>query len=176
MDNTNNSVSTPPAAPYVSRLELITGQYQVLNKNLMRTREQLSGLFAGCSPEHNDTIHQYLESPAEEDRWLLDGWAKCGRNDHGRSIRVELSEIGRNTVSPFGVACLVRYCRGWIDEAESRVEILRSEMEALSTGRRQTSPGGRDRAKQSERQSFPKAGAGHRSHSKRIQRQKRLQP
>lgn len=174
--NKDSNSATPPAAvACAAHLRRITGEYHVLNKALARTREQLTDLFAGCSPQADSAIRQYLDSPAEADRWLLDGWEKCGRNDRGRTVRVELTDIGKKTVTPLGVACLVRYCRGWLDEAEARVAAMRAEVEALASDPQPTNQAERGPGRPPTQQSCPKVPAGHQSHSKPSQSQRRRQ-
>jgi hypothetical protein len=175
VDNTNKSASAAKADACVEHLKSITSEYGVLNKALMRTREQLEDLFTGCSPENDATIRQYLDSPKEVDRWLLDGWEKCGRNDRGRTVRVELSEVGRKTMTPLGIACLVRYCRGWIDEAETKVEAMRLEVERLASDPPQDSPTAPDQAPTPKQRRSPKVAAAHPRHSKPSQRQRARQ-
>jgi hypothetical protein len=51
---------------------------------------------------------------------LLDAWARCGRNDHQRTVDIRLNEQARRTMTPLGLACLVSYARAWLDEAEAR--------------------------------------------------------
>lgn len=66
-------------------------------------------------------VHQYLDSPPDKDRMFLDAWERCGRNDAHHGCRVLCSSQARNTMTPLGLACLVRYARGFEDERQAIV-------------------------------------------------------
>lgn len=85
-------------------------------------------LLAGCSPEILRLVHQHLESPRPEDRLFLDAWERCGRKDAKGPARVHVSRQAKSTVSALGLACLVRYARGYEDEHQ--VLELRAERKA----------------------------------------------
>lgn len=143
--------------PYISKLQLVTREYEVNNKALVHIREQLDGLLAGCSPDVRTQIGYYLDTPAESDRWLLDAWEKCGRSDQGRSLDIKLTETARSSLTALGLACLVRYCRGWLDEAEARVAALQSRVAKAEAAGRPNGPAGRPPPEQ------PRARRPHRA-------------
>jgi len=157
VNKADNSTSAVPASTCIDALLLASGEYQVHYKAVIHVREQLDGLFAGCSPAIRIVIGQYLDTPREEDRWLLDAWEKCGRHDLGRSLKLDLTSTARSTLTALGVACLIRYCRGWLDEAEARTEAIRSKVLAASQGSRPKAPGERSPAKRQRARQRPKA-------------------
>lgn len=110
------------------------------SRELLAVRKQLEQLLTTYSPAANPDIHRYLENPPEADRILLDAWAKCGRNDRQRSIDLRLTDVARSTMSPLGIACLIRYARGWVDEAETRLVRIN-----VRTGRKRLSRGEQER-------------------------------
>ena len=119
------------------------------NHALVHIRADLHNLFAGCSPLDNRAIHQYLTSPSDADRMMLDAWARCGRNDRKRTVDLRLTEIARKTMTPLGLACLITYARAWIDEAESRAAELTAQVRSLGLA----ADGASKRQRQGPRQS-----------------------
>lgn len=74
------------------------------------------GLLAGCDPVILPVVHSYLDDADPDDQMFLDAWEKCGRGDAHTGMRVELRRAARQTLTPLGIACLVRYARGLEDE------------------------------------------------------------
>lgn len=120
VDKTSKSVTLATAAAKAAAGMAITTPNGVDNPELVRIRVELNNLFTGCTPLDHKAIHEYLSNPSESDRMMLDAWARCGRNDRQRTVSLRLTEVARKTVTPMGLACLVRYARAWIDEAEAR--------------------------------------------------------
>lgn len=109
----------------------------VKNSDIARMRNDLEKVFTGCSQLDSKIVHHYLANATGSDRFLLDAWAKCGRNDMPRRFNISLNDQARRTVTPLGLACLVAYARAWIDEAETRV--LAQDQQQDSSG---PAPGG----------------------------------
>lgn len=118
--NKQNNLLTPEVCESCgdSLLSVVGGE-GVNNPEVVHIRKQLERLFTTCSPLDSKTVHEYLRNPTSEASMMLDAWAKCGCADRGRTIRLDLSEAARRTVTPFGIACLVTYARAWIDQAEA---------------------------------------------------------
>lgn len=106
--------------------ESITCELAVHSKAMTQLRTELNQLFTGCSPLENTRVSHYLEKAEGSDRMLLDAWAKCGRNDHRRTVDIRLTEQARRTMTSLGLACLVAYARAWLDESEARELELRA--------------------------------------------------
>jgi len=88
---------------------------------LIHIRRQIEELFTACGPLNSQVVHRYLSNPNDDDGRMLAAWAKCGRNDRGRTVRIDLKTTAATTLSPLGFACLIAYARAWLDEAELRV-------------------------------------------------------
>jgi hypothetical protein len=129
MDKANNSACGVSADAYTKRMLGIGSKQDVDKAALTLIRNQLTQLSTDCSPQFRQQLEHYLEGPSATDEALLDAWAKCGRNDRSRCVNLRLTEVARNTISPLGMACLIRYARAWLDEAEARA----SQLEAVAT-------------------------------------------
>ena len=79
-------------------------------------------LLTGLPQETHRIVHGYLESPKEADRLILDAWARCGSADLTRHPSIDLTSTARASLTPLGLACLVRYARAWIDAAEASLK------------------------------------------------------
>lgn len=64
-------------------------------------------------------VERYLHAPAGTDIYLLDAWERVGRKDAARSSRVSFTRTTASTMTPLGLACLVRYARGFADERDA---------------------------------------------------------
>jgi hypothetical protein len=84
-------------------------------------------LFAGCHPVVGTVVHKYLESPSKSERMFLDAWETCGRNDAKTGARVHVARAARTTLTPYGLACLVRYARGFEDERQAMAALKAPE-------------------------------------------------
>jgi len=82
-------------------------------------RKQLDGLFSGYSPDFGTRVNQILQHSQTTDQTMLDGWSKVGHGDAVRSPRIDLIRANESTMSPLGVACLISYARGYLDELET---------------------------------------------------------
>jgi hypothetical protein len=119
----------------------------VYKARLIHTRQELHNLFSGCTPLDNRLIHQYLNKPSTADQMMLDAWAKCGRNDQERTVDLRIGDTARRTMTPLGLACLIRYARAWIDAAENA--ILNASIPGGSSNR---SPGAKRKSPQEGQQ------------------------
>lgn len=133
MNKSDNSVKHAKAAP-LSEPPLGTTPPDAVNNTALRElRDATNNLLAACDPVVLIHVKHYLETPAEPDRWLLDAWEKIGRRDAGRRTSVDLRAAAARTLTPLGIACLVRYARAWSDELEA-------QLWAVSAARRSSSP------------------------------------
>lgn len=116
------------------------------------------GLLAGCDPVILPVVHTYLDDPDPDTLMFLDAWERCGRGDAATGMRVELNRTARQTLTPLGIACLVRYARGLEDELQARA--VRAEQEANSSALAQG--GGSSRRQEGRAKSRPsRSTAGH---------------
>lgn len=95
------------------------GEQAVAEKLLVELRVQLQSLSIDCDPVTSRLLTGYLEAPAGPDKAFLDKWEECGRRDARLHLPVSLKNTAKATFTPFGLACLVRYSRGYLDELES---------------------------------------------------------
>lgn len=129
----NAANSTNPDAP-VACTEAQDSTTCELNANstaIARMRKDIDNLMAGCSQLDHTVISQYLNNPPDGDRMMMDAWRRCGHNDHGRSLNLNLSATAKQTMTPFGMACLIAYARAWLDAAEARQAELRALVRSL---------------------------------------------
>jgi hypothetical protein len=119
MNKSKKSKSRARAAPSHVQDREQPCEQQVDSMALQVIRSKLEGLWATCSPMDSARVRHYLENPTEEERWMLDAWRKCGRNDRARTFNIGVSEAARRTITPFGLACLIAYCQAWLDQAEA---------------------------------------------------------
>jgi len=127
MDKSKKSVSISIPVTSDDSAESITSELAVHSKAITQLRAELHNLFTGCSPLENTRVSHYLEHAEGSDRMLLDAWAKCGRNDHRRTVDIRLTEVAKRTMTSLGLACLVAYARAWLDESEARELELRAK-------------------------------------------------
>ena len=99
---------------------LVTVGDTVNNPALIHIRKQIEDLYAVCGPLNSKAVHNYLSNPNDVNGRLLAAWAKFGRNDRCRSVRIDLKGAAKTTLSPLGFACLISYARAWLDESELR--------------------------------------------------------
>lgn len=89
---------------------------QVNTSEQLRVKEDIDKLLTGLDPEINRLVHRHLNDPAPETRRLCDAWTKLGHQDRKREPRLQLKDAVKRTLTPVGIACLVSYARGWLDE------------------------------------------------------------
>lgn len=119
LNNTNNSPKSSDSGSCDTSPMFLVGGQQSNNPEVIHIRKQLTRLCAGCSQLDSIAIRRYLEAPSTHDYDMLSAWSRCGRNDRGRTVRLDITAQARGTVTPFGIACLLAYARAWIDEAEA---------------------------------------------------------
>jgi hypothetical protein len=118
MNNTNKSGSKAISVSCGETDQCVRVGIDVNKAALIHIRHQLDSLLTDSSQPIGSSAADYLANPNQMDQVLLEGWAKCGRNDRRRSAAIDLNQTLRTTVSPLGRACLIAYCRAWLDEAE----------------------------------------------------------
>lgn len=92
-------------------------------KLLADIRASLTTLPTCSSQVINTRVHDYLTQPSTNDRHMLDAWELCGRGDFRRRQPVKFRHVEREVLSALGIACLIRYARGYLDEAEAAVVV-----------------------------------------------------
>lgn len=102
------------------------GAQPVDEKLLTDIRASLTTLPTCSAQVVNTRVHEYLTSPTTDDKHMLDAWERCGRNDYKRRQPVKFRHVEREVLSALGIACLIRYARGYLDEAEAAVVVPHS--------------------------------------------------
>ena len=93
---------------------------QVVNESLLVSiRKELTTLPTCSSQVINRQVHEHLTEPTTDNARMLDAWERCGRADFRRQLPVKFRNVIKETFSALGIACLVRYARGYLDEAEA---------------------------------------------------------
>jgi hypothetical protein len=119
VDKANNSINTAAATPCMVPETTIPCARVVDNQRLVHIRVDVNNLLAGYDPVILRDVHRHLDTPAADDRIFLDAWERCGRNDWHHGQRVGFKQAAKSTLTALGIACLVRYARGYVDEAEA---------------------------------------------------------
>ena len=119
MNKSNKSPNTPGTVSYEKRRKLKDGEQVVHRAALIHMREELNSLSTGYDPAIHRVVDNYLHKAGVADTAMLEAWRKVGREDRRRSREMHLTDAVKRTVSPLGIACLIRYCQGWIDQAEA---------------------------------------------------------
>lgn len=73
---------------------------------------------ASCHPSALARLGVYLADPPAADAHMLDAWERVGREDAKRGGAPRWRPAGNQTLTALGLACLVRYARGFEDEAQ----------------------------------------------------------
>lgn len=92
-------------------------------KLLADIRASLTTLPTCSTQVINTRVHDYLTNPCTNDKHMLDAWERCGRGDFRRRQPVKFRHVEREVLSALGIACLIRYARGYLDEAEAAVVV-----------------------------------------------------
>lgn len=82
--------------------------------NNSRQARGIRQLIAGCSPAVLTIIGRHLADPTPADKAMLAAWRRCGGKDAQSGERVHVSQAGRQTMSPLGLACLIAYVEGYL--------------------------------------------------------------
>lgn len=91
-----------------------------VNKPRVRSYCPTEGeLFAACDPLIDQLVRHYLDAPPAQWAGFLDAWEQCGRRDFRSGQAVNVKQTARNTMTPLGLACLIRYARGYEDELQA---------------------------------------------------------
>jgi len=126
MEKSNNLITPAAAPPSTPNDGGTTGEQPARDNDAHTIRTQLAEIFTGCSQLDAAALHRHLADPTDAVRPLLDAWAKCGRGDRSRTLKLQLTPIAKRTMTPLGLACLVRYARAWLD-AHEEAELLREQ-------------------------------------------------
>lgn len=116
----NNRVTTAKATPSKRRASVQLCEQAVHKATLAVIHSRLGQLYTACSPAFSARVHEYLNAASPTDRMMLDAWSNIGHQDAKRSPRVDILRTNEQTMTPLGVACLISYARGWIDEQDAR--------------------------------------------------------
>lgn len=92
------------------------GGYVVESKAARALREDIDRLLTALTPEVHDAVSTHLQEPAQKDAMLLDAWERAGRRDRGRTPSLSIKCAKQGAFTALGIACLVRYASGWLDE------------------------------------------------------------
>jgi len=94
---------------------------QLVHKNSPTGYSHLARIiFTATDPVVLRYVHRHLDAPSQGDRMLLDAWERVGRQDAIRAHPCDYKTATLRTYTPLGLACLIRYARGYEDEAASR--------------------------------------------------------
>jgi len=131
-EKSNNSATPAIAAPSKRSKGGTTCEQPAREAAAHTIRMQLASLFTGCSLLDSAAVQRHLDSPSDADRILLDAWAKCGRGDRSRTLTLQLTPIAKKTMTPLGLACLVRYARAWLDAHEEAEALRAAQLRSLN--------------------------------------------
>lgn len=121
MNKSNKSAKSHTGGTYKDRPRRTTCAPTVENRRLEVIRNSLESCWSSCSPLDHPRVRHYLELDSGPDFMLIEAWRRCGRNDHTRTLRLDVGPQARRTMTPMGFACLIAYCQAWIDAEEVRV-------------------------------------------------------
>lgn len=121
MNKSNKSAKSRTGGTYTQRPPLTKCAPAVNSRRLEVIRRALESCWSSCSPLDHPRVRHYLELDSGPDFMLVEAWRRCGRNDHTRTLRLEVGPQARRTMTPMGFACLIAYCQAWIDAEEVRV-------------------------------------------------------
>lgn len=126
-----DSVSNPENTFFPTGKEAFPSQaereQEVRRLRIVSVNKVLASLLAGLSPADHQLVHNYLEHPSAAASAMLDAWARCGRGDGARQPSIDMTRTAKATLTPLGVACLVRYARAWVDAAEASLMVAASD-------------------------------------------------
>jgi len=117
MSNNSASPSVPTTSKESSSEQLC--EQRCVEVRIRLIRKQLEGLFTGYSPDFGSRVNKILQHSPPTDQATLDAWIRIGHGDAVRSPRIDLIRANESTMSPLGVACLISYARGYLDELET---------------------------------------------------------
>lgn len=112
--------TTAPAGTSARRGQGITCAQAVGNTPTRYNPPVINGLFSKVDAMVLADLHRHLTAPRPPDAYMLDAWERVGRQDALRGDRAYLSRAAATTVSALGLACLIRYARGFEDETDAR--------------------------------------------------------
>lgn len=87
---------------------------------------------AACHPSALARLGVYLADPPPADAEMLNAWERVGREDAKRGGAPRWRPAGNQTLTALGLACLVRYARGFEDEAQAVAVRAAAELERSS--------------------------------------------
>lgn len=119
VNNATNVVTAAGITTSQVQMCVQLGVQSGISARVRLVRKQLDGLFTGYSPAFGDKVHEILGRTEGNDAAMLDAWSRIGHKDAQRSPRIDLLRANESTMSPVGVACLISYARGYLDELET---------------------------------------------------------
>jgi hypothetical protein len=118
VNETNNSATAAAATPCPVQNSVQQCEQAAKKSSREVVLQSLTRLSTGCSQAFQARVHEYLTAAKQSDQMMLDAWTRIGHQDCLRSPRVDLLKTNEQTMSPLGVACLISYARGWLDEID----------------------------------------------------------
>jgi len=107
-------------AAHKARCKLsLTCEQAVDNTRARKYPPSIPELFTAVDPLVLRVVRGYLEEPSAGDAMMLDAWERVGRLDAARNPRFEITANHLRSMTPLGIACLVRYARGFEDERQA---------------------------------------------------------
>jgi hypothetical protein len=94
-------------------------QQHAHEKALARSTPPIHELFPEVHPLVLAAVSQHLDTPRDEDRMILDAWERVGRRDARRCAGKRAQLPPPQAFTALGLACLVRYERGFDDERQA---------------------------------------------------------
>lgn len=134
VDKTKNVANPAAAATSAKTPGKQLCEQTPLQRRVIAIREDIERLFTGCLPPIDEAIHRWLTEAQGADRALLDAWTTLGARDCRRGQEVRISNTAKNTLTPLGLACLVCYSRGYLDELEAQ-EAAEAKQQAVGSYR-----------------------------------------
>lgn len=119
MNKPKKSVRSSGAPRSANRARPTTCAQPVNISTTLRYTPSVPVLLGGIDPVVHQVVHRILSSPSDSDRILLDAWEKIGRRDLRAHRKPYVSDTLARTMSPLGIACIVRYAQGFEDEAQA---------------------------------------------------------
>lgn len=118
----NKSKKLPSAAAAtksVKRRKCTTRGQRGASKTTHNVPLLFPDLFTGVDALVMRHVTEHLERPTQSDAMMLDAWERVGRQDAGRGQRAGYRNTIGKSMTPLGIACLIRYARGYQDQLEA---------------------------------------------------------
>lgn len=111
--------------------EALRGEYRVKLGLITQVRKDVDRLLTTCDPDTLNVVHRVLETPTEAEASMVKAWRKFGSHPSQSVKGISISATAKNTVSGFGLACLVAYGRAWLDARECELSGLDKQAASL---------------------------------------------